>query len=203
MKRNGETVEYQVTLNIPHLRKKINKTCAKCPVSCVNGEKPSDFGSVKETVYRCMAALGRRACPLRHRLRDATSPKGRGFCIPQSLPSLPKALPLGELSPKVTERARTLTERNRRSDSIALSKRQFIAVRRLSGDGLALSVSLRSPRPGCGSQRLLRCRSHPAGRGPNSSSLFPPLAAVVAVAPKGRASGETVHFAGTAKASPR
>ena len=33
-----------------------------------------------------------------------------------------------------------------------------------------------------GSQRLLRCRSHPAGRCPNSSSLFPPLAAVVAVA---------------------
>ena len=37
--------------------------------------------------------------------------------------------------------------------------------------------------PGCGSQRLLRCRLHPAGRGPNSSSLFPPLAAVVAIAP--------------------
>ena len=40
--------------------------------------------------------------------------------------------------------------------------------------------------PGCGSQRLLRPlvrASHPAGRGPNSSSLFPPLAAVVAVAP--------------------
>ena len=36
--------------------------------------------------------------------------------------------------------------------------------------------------PGCGSQRLLRYRSHPAGRSPNSSSLFPPLAAVVAVA---------------------
>ena len=36
--------------------------------------------------------------------------------------------------------------------------------------------------PGCGSQRLLRCRSHPAGRSPNSSSLFLPLAAVVAVA---------------------
>ena len=70
---------------------------------------------------------------------------------------------------------------------LALTKNLLIAVRRLSGDGLALSVSLRSPRPGCGSQRLLRCRSHPAGRGPNSSSLFPPLAAVVAVAPKGRA----------------
>ena len=42
---------------------------------------------------------------------------------------------------------------------------------------------LRSHRPGCGSQRLLRCRLHPAGRSPNISSLFPPLAAVVAVAP--------------------
>ena len=44
-----------------------------------------------------------------------------------------------------------------------------------------------APRPGCGSQRLPRCCSHPAGRCPNSSSLFPPLAAVVAVAPKGGA----------------
>ena len=43
---------------------------------------------------------------------------------------------------------------------------------------------------GCGSQRLLRCCSHPAGRCPNSSSLFPPLAAVVAVAPRGRGTGE-------------
>ena len=51
-----------------------------------------------------------------------------------------------------------------------------------------------APRPGCGSQRLLRCRSHPAGRSPNSSSLFPPLAAVVAVAPKGRALGISVKF---------
>ena len=52
--------------------------------------------------------------------------------------------------------------------------------------------------PGCGSQRLLRCRSHPAGRGPNSSSLFPPLAAVVAVAPtEGRLwhSGKLLLFA--------
>ena len=38
---------------------------------------------------------------------------------------------------------------------------------------------------GCGSQRLLRCRLHPAGRCPNSSSLYPPQAAVVAVARKG------------------
>ena len=43
------------------------------------------------------------------------------------------------------------------------------------------------PCPGCGSQRLLRCRLHPAGRCPNSDSLFPPLAAVVAVAYRGEA----------------
>ena len=36
--------------------------------------------------------------------------------------------------------------------------------------------------------------SYPAGRSPNSSFLFPPLAAVVAVAPKGRASGEAGKF---------
>ena len=53
--------------------------------------------------------------------------------------------------------------------------------------GCNMDMTRRSP--GCGSQRLLRCRSHPAGRGPNSSSLFPPLAAVVVVAPKGRGFG--------------
>ena len=58
-----------------------------------------------------------------------------------------KAPPLGELSPKVTERARMLTEKNRHSDSIALTKRQLIAAWRLSGDGLALSVSLRASSP--------------------------------------------------------
>ena len=40
----------------------------------------------------------------------------------------------------------------------------------------------RCAKTGCGSQRLLRYRSHPADRGPNSSSLYPPQAAVVAVA---------------------
>ena len=50
-------------------------------------------------------------------------------------------------------------------------------------DSTSPSALTRCHCPGCGSQRLLRCRSHPAGRGPNSSSLFPPLAAVVAVAP--------------------
>ena len=56
--------------------------------------------------------------------------------------------------------------------------------------------------PGCGSQRLLRCRSHPAGRGPNSSSLFPPLAAVVAVAPCRRGLGSPRKVNGFARGSP-
>ena len=65
------------------------------------------------------------------------------------------------------------------------------------------SQSASQTRPGCGSQRLLRCRLHPAGRGPNSDSLFPPLAAVVAVAPGRGASGEEAKLSGNAKASPR
>ena len=56
--------------------------------------------------------------------------------------------------------------------------------------------------PGCGSQRLLRYRSHPAGRGPNSSSLFPPLAAVVAVAPSRRGFGSPRKVNGFARGSP-
>ena len=37
-----------IILNVPHLRRKINKTCANRPLSCVNGENPSGrmpFGS--------------------------------------------------------------------------------------------------------------------------------------------------------------
>ena len=80
-------------------------------------------------------------------------------------------------------------------DSIAPTKSLPIAVQRLFRAGLALSViASQCHCPGCGSQRLLRCRSHPAGRGPNSSSLFPPLAAVVAVAPKGRGFGIPHRF---------
>ena len=58
--------------------------------------------------------------------------------------------------------------------------------------GCNMDMTRRSP--GCGSQRLLRYRSHPAGRGPNSSSLLPPLAAVVAVAPRGGAFGRPGNF---------
>ena len=56
------------------------------------------------------------------------------------LPGTPVAPPLGELSPKVTERARPLQKNKKHSDSIALTKGLLIAAQRLSGDGLALSV---------------------------------------------------------------
>ena len=71
------------------------------------------------------------------------------------------------------------------------------------GEELNLSViASQCHCPGCGSQRLLRCRSHPAGRGPNSSSLFPPLAAVVAVAPSRRGLGSPRKVNGFARGSP-
>ena len=157
MKRNGEAIEYRITLNIPDLREKINKTCANRPVSCVNGEKPSDFGSDKETAYRCMAALGRRACPLRHRCAMPPLPKGEAFASRKACPLCPR-LSLWESWRGAPERARTLTERNRRSDSIALPKSQLITVRRLSGDGLALSV-IACAMPPLPKGEALACRS--------------------------------------------
>ena len=45
------------------------------------------------------------------------------------------------------ERARTLAEKRRRGDSIALTKRQLIAARRLLGDRLALSVTFGATSP--------------------------------------------------------
>ena len=46
------------------------------------------------------------------------------------------------------------------------------------GRGWMSRAALMIRNPGCGSQRLLLCRSHPAGRGPSLASLFPPQAAV-------------------------
>ena len=45
MKRNSENREHLTVLNVPHLGEKIKKTCANRPVSCVNGEELTDFGS--------------------------------------------------------------------------------------------------------------------------------------------------------------
>ena len=54
-----------------------------------------------------------------------------------------KPLPLGEVSPKVTERARTLTGNRRHGDSIALTKSLLIAVYESCRTGLALSGASR------------------------------------------------------------
>ena len=51
-----------------------------------------------------------------------------------------KPLPLGEVSPKVTERARTLTEKNGQSDSFALTKNLLIAAQCFCRSSFALSV---------------------------------------------------------------
>ena len=138
---------------------------------------------------------------------------------------LPKPLPLGEVALRSNdgEGKPGMKEPQAQRWAGFLSERYYRCARAVYQRPCPLSlVASSSPRPGCGSQRLLRCRSHPAGRCPNSSSLFPPLAAVVAVAPKGEplacrsgsvlvqplslasldsspsrgASGETVHFAG-------
>ena len=53
LKISGKNRGCLIVLNIPQLREKINKTCANRPVSCVNGEVRTEFGSAKETAYHC------------------------------------------------------------------------------------------------------------------------------------------------------
>ena len=54
-----------------------------------------------------ISAFWKQACPLRHGLRRATSPKVRGLGSTAKFPVLPRAPPLGELSNECeTERAR-------------------------------------------------------------------------------------------------
>ena len=80
-------------------------------------------------------------------LPERQSPKGGPFAPC----GLPKPLPLGEVAPKVTERASPAGKSRRRSDRQALCQSDTIAVSELFGSGLALSVGLAlasSPRGG-------------------------------------------------------
>ena len=72
--------------------------------------------------------------------------------------------------------------RNKKTFCQNKSSAHIHALSFFGGRGWITQAALMIRNPGCGSQRLLLCRSHPAGRGPNSSSLFLPPAAVVAVA---------------------
>ena len=69
--------------------------------------------------------------------------------------------------------------------------RRFIHAVYFGGEGplrrWRAKVGLRLPAPASTLERVL----HPAGRGPNNDSLFPPLAAVIIVAPIGRAIGRS------------
>ena len=81
--------------------------------------------------------------------------QGRKTIIPLFSPKryrkrcgLPKPLPLGEVSPKVTERASPAGKSRGRSDRQAFCQSDTIAVQELFGSGLALSVSSPAPRQG-------------------------------------------------------
>ena len=66
---------------------------------------------------------------------------GEPLAKPFTLRGLPKPLPLGEVSPKVTERASPARKSRGRSDRQALCQSDTIAVPELFVSGLALSVS--------------------------------------------------------------
>ena len=110
-----------------------------------------------------------------------------------------KALPLGELDAKRPERASPQQKDRCTAAGTSLCLCRDIAVPSLPPLHPRPLRLLCRHCPGCGTQHLPRCRLHPAGRGPNSFSLFTPLAAVVAVAPKGRGFSEKGKQHGTQK----
>ena len=66
-------------------------------------EHSDSIALIKAFDYRCIPSLLSHACPLR---RSAPAlPKGEAWAKRRSLTEYPKPLPLGEVSPKVTERA--------------------------------------------------------------------------------------------------
>ena len=74
--------------------------------------------------------------------------------------------------PRIPPVSVRLTFMQKKTASVSLHHRFF------HGRGWITQAALMIRNPGCGSQRLLLCRSHPAGRGPSLASLFPPQAAV-------------------------
>ena len=115
--------------------------------------KPLSFSGSKCTLLYLSAESG--ACSMRPQLCYGALL----FCI-DAFP-LSKPLPLGEVSPKVTERARPLTEKLLYSDTLTLTKRQLIAAQRLCHAGLALSGAHAPALP----------KGEPLGRGKAANSL--------------------------------
>ena len=81
--------------------------------------------------------------------------QGRKTIIPHVSPkryrkrcTLPRPLPLGEVSAQQTERASPARKSRGRSDRQAFCQSDTIAVSELFGSGLALSVSSQAPRQG-------------------------------------------------------
>lgn len=75
-------------LNVPHLRGKINKTCANRPVSCVNGENPSkrmSFGSPFGSAFlrlfpqKILENPVYRTLPLLYSCQNKKTQEGRGM----------------------------------------------------------------------------------------------------------------------------
>ena len=150
-----------------------------------------------------------------------------GFFAPSGLP---KPLPLGEVSPKVTERASPFSKSRCAAMGrlfvraiLSLCKSCLAAAlpsqsrrKLLAKAGLRLPASASLPLASCWPlpQQLLpvsatgggrrRCPKGGAiGMSVRLSFVQPLSLASLASSPSRGASGETVHFAGTAKASPR
>ena len=94
----------------------------------------------------------------------------------------------------MTERASPSSESNCTAIISAFVRADVIAVLLFFGSVLALSVTFGDIARVAAPSVCYAVACILLAAAPNSSSLFPPLAAVVAVAPKGEASGEAGKF---------
>ena len=113
----------------------------------------------------------------------------------ESLPLFPyKRLSLWESWRGAPERARMLTKNRERDDSIALTKGLLIAAQRLYRRWLALSVTFGATARVAAPSVCFAVACILLAAAPTAPPCFPPLAAVVAVAPRGRGFGIPGHF---------
>ena len=156
---------------------------------------------------------------------ERPSPEGRGFGSTAKPLVLPRALPLGELSPQVTERARTLSAAPQKSSPLGRAVEHMRDCEGLRNsdcppplDAAATGFVNAFPRPGEGGcdRREQTNEGAPAdganGYSPLIRHFVPPvpLLALRATSPGageslpqgGKASAETVNFAAPQKSSP-
>ena len=193
VKRNGETVEYQVILNIPHLRGKNQQNLRESP--CFLREWSSSDRSWLSQRTCLSLCGGSRETGLPSQSRSARQLSHR------ESPWQAGQLPTGRLSPDMAQKGGPCYRGQRLLDKRTLSscRESWQRSTTVSDTSYFIHPALARPTrqrcfaPGLRLPASAALRLRLAGRCPNNDFLFPPLAAVVVVAPSGGAGAKRLR----------